>query len=201
MKSMTYASIIICSLILQIACFSKANAQTKIDVLSENYKVRIVCTETDKSINRKTDLRNFNRVISCFGAADSSKVQDITALGGDVRLLHYADNYFFVPETKFAHDGFEINDTHFYITINNSLKIKVGEKITPLLKTTIAKLQRRNVKMLGTEENINASNIGLISLPYGYTKNGKTQEALHWLNIYYDMNSQRIIRIYDYHAS
>lgn len=186
---------------LLLFCNTTARAQNQVDILSPDDKIEIICTNTGKSINRQRDLRSIDKVISNFGQADSSRVKEIIALGGDVKFLHYADNYFIVPMNKFSHNGFEINDNNFFVTINNSVKIQIGEKINPILQLISPKRNYTNTKVIGTPLKNNIKNIGKISLSYGYNEEGELKASEHWLVVYYDMSTMKIVRIFDYHAS
>lgn len=186
---------------LLLFCNTTARAQNQVDILSPDDKIEIICTNTGKSINRQRDLRSIDKVISNFGQADSSRVKEIIALGGDVKFLYYADNYFIVPQNIFANDGFEINDNNFFVTINNSVKIQIGEKINPILQLISPKRNYTNTKVIGTPLKNNIKNIGKISLSYGYNEEGELKASEHWLVVYYDMSTMKIVRIFDYHAS
>lgn len=177
------------------------NTQHQLDILSPNDKIEIYRTSTGNSISRQNDLCNIDKINSNFGQADSSRTRDIEALGGLVEFLYYDNNYFIIPRNKFANDGFEINDSNFFVTINNSFKIQIGDKINPLLKRINPKRNYTKTKVIGTPLKSNISNIGRVSLPYGYLDNEILKVSEHWLVVYYDMNSMKIIRIFDYHAS
>ena len=175
-------------------------AQKKINILKPSDIIEIYSLKTGRSIYRN-ELRNKDSIYSKFGKPDSIKTDDVTALGGDVTFLFFGDNYFYVSTNQYASDGFKICNNSFYVVINDTLEIKVGSKIHDLVEIIDSKRHRPKSTIMGSEIEVKSKFVGEFYLPYGYWYNDELREAGHWLVIYYDLESQQIIGILDFHRS
>lgn len=175
-------------------------AQEKISIMAPNDAIEIYSSKTGLAFERNCGL-NKDLLITTFGEPDSVNTVDVTALGGYVFYLYYNNNYFYVPADGYASNGFVIGNSDFYLVINDTIKIKVGSNTEQLMQIISPDRNVLRDHIMGAAIKTNLSKVGVFVIPYGYLENDELREAGHWLEIYYNPDSQKIIGIIDYFRS
>lgn len=151
--------------------------------------ITIVQSETKNAINA-----NFtkNTIISTFGEPTSTNIEEVEAAGGSIETMHYDQNYFYTAKEKRASSGFRIISS-FFVILNDSLEIKIGEDIEKLTKVFCKKRHFQN-RYVGNSR-FGISYIGYFKIPFSYNDGQERIETDTNLTITYNPQSLKVIEI------
>ena len=181
MKALVFAAIL-----FLISLISPAQEQLNL-IKPEN--VKIVSTQSGNELLRG-NLTDIKSIIKSFGLPDST----ITLDEQGYRINFYYDgNHFDLPAEENANEGFWLLNDQFYVVVNDTVILQVGDKIDKLEQQVDDK---RFFKYVPKRKSI-APSCG-ITLPYGYIdKNGNWIASDTHIVAVYNCETKVITRIYD----
>lgn len=153
----------------------------------------IVQAETKNAINCGNADFTKETIISTFGEPTSINIEEVEAAGGIIETIRYDQNYFYTAKEKKARSGFRITSSSFFVILNDSLEIKIGEDIEKLTEVFCKKRHFQNIYVGNSRFGI--SYIGYFKIPFSYTTGGNRIETDTKLTITYAPQTSKIIEI------